>query len=282
VSYAIESIHESLLPRNLLDIRPVVVVDGRTNRSKHGFYKAACQMKAHTACSVRGQKTYSSASEFKSYTPDSPGSPWAIGSSAGGHMAIEPQLGTLDDFDHFVAVAERLGLEIALDFAVQCSPDHPWVSEQAEWFRHRPDGSIKYAENPPKQYQDIYPINFDSADQKGLVEESRRVVLFWIVHGVKIFRVDNPHTKPVAFWEWLINTVQEKHPEVIFLAEAFVRTVIAEREVGHEAAVIHQARARCHRMPSSVRRNRRGSRGGGIQEANDEAASRISETARAG
>jgi starch synthase (maltosyl-transferring) len=156
-------------------------------------------------------------------TPDSPGSPWAIGSSAGGHMAIEPQLGTLDDFDHFVAVAERLGLEIALDFAIQCSPDHPWVSEHPEWFRHRPDGSIKYAENPPKQYQDIYPINFDSADQNGLIEELRRVVLFWIGHGVKIFRVDNPHTKPVAFWEWLINTVQEKHPEVIFLAEAFAR-----------------------------------------------------------
>jgi starch synthase (maltosyl-transferring) len=155
--------------------------------------------------------------------PDSPGSPWAIGSSAGGHMAIEPRLGTLDDFDHFVAVAERLGLEIALDFAIQCSPDHPWVTEHPEWFRHRPDGTIKYAENPPKQYQDIYPINFDSPDQKGLIEELRRVVLFWIEHGVKIFRVDNPHTKPVAFWEWLINTVREKHPEVIFLAEAFTR-----------------------------------------------------------
>jgi starch synthase (maltosyl-transferring) len=155
--------------------------------------------------------------------PDSPGSPWAIGSSAGGHMAIEPRLGTLDDFDHFVAVAERQGLEIALDFAIQCSPDHPWVTEHPEWFRHRPDGTIKYAENPPKQYQDIYPINFDSPDQKGLIEELRRVVLFWIEHGVKIFRVDNPHTKPVAFWEWLINTVQEKHPEVIFLAEAFTR-----------------------------------------------------------
>ncbi len=155
--------------------------------------------------------------------PDSPGSPWAIGSSAGGHMAIEPRLGTLDDFDHFVTAAERLGLEVALDFAIQCSPDHPWVTEHPEWFRHRPDGTIKYAENPPKQYQDIYPINFDSPDQKGLIEELRRVVLFWIGHGVKIFRVDNPHTKPVAFWEWLINTVQKKHPEVIFLAEAFTR-----------------------------------------------------------
>jgi starch synthase (maltosyl-transferring) len=155
--------------------------------------------------------------------PDSPGSPWAIGSPAGGHMAIDPRLGSLDDFDHFVTVAERLGLEIALDFAIQCSPDHPWVTQHPEWFRHRPDGSIKYAENPPKQYQDIYPINFDSPDQKGLIEELRRVVLFWIGHGVKIFRVDNPHTKPVVFWEWLINSVQEEHPEVIFLAEAFTR-----------------------------------------------------------
>jgi len=155
--------------------------------------------------------------------PDSPGSPWAIGNSAGGHTAIEPKLGTLDEFDHFVAVAGRLGLEIALDLAIQCSPDHPWVTEHPEWFRHRPDGSIKFAENPPKQYQDIYPINFDSPDQQGLIVEIRRIVLFWIEHGVKIFRVDNPHTKPVAFWEWLINTVQERHPEVIFLAEAFTR-----------------------------------------------------------
>jgi starch synthase (maltosyl-transferring) len=155
--------------------------------------------------------------------PGSPGSPWAIGSSAGGHIAIEPKLGTIDDFDHFVEVAKRLGLEIALDLAIQCSPDHPWVTEHPEWFQHRPDGTIKYAENPPKQYQDIYPINFDSLDQKGLIEELHRVVTFWCGHDVKIFRVDNPHTKPVAFWEWLISTVQEKHPEVIFLAEAFTR-----------------------------------------------------------
>jgi starch synthase (maltosyl-transferring) len=155
--------------------------------------------------------------------PDSPGSPWAIGNAAGGHVAIEPKLGTLDDFDHFVAVAKRLELEIALDLAIQCSPDHPWVTEHPEWFRRRPDGSIKFAENPPKQYQDIYPINFDSSDQHGLSEELRRVVLFWIDHGVKIFRVDNPHTKPVAFWEWLINGIHESHPDVLFLAEAFTR-----------------------------------------------------------
>jgi starch synthase (maltosyl-transferring) len=158
-----------------------------------------------------------------SAAPDSPGSPWAIGNSAGGHTAIEPKLGTLDEFDHFVVVARSLGLEIALDLALQCSPDHPWVNEHPEWFRHRPDGSIQFAENPPKQYQDIYPINFDSPDQKGLVAELHRVVLFWIERGVKIFRVDNPHTKPISFWEWLIGVVQLKHPEVIFLAEAFTR-----------------------------------------------------------
>src|SRR5580704_8814057 len=160
-----------------------------------------------------------------SLTPlaDSPGSPWAIGSEAGGHTAIEPALGSLDDFDHFVLAARRLGLEVALDFAIQCSPDHPWVREHPEWFRHRPDGSIKYAENPPKQYQDIYPINFDSPDQQGLIEELHRVIAFWRGHGVKIFRVDNPHTKPVAFWEWLIGDVQKRHPETIFLAEAFTR-----------------------------------------------------------
>lgn len=154
---------------------------------------------------------------------DSPGSPWAIGSPAGGHDAIEPSLGTLGDFDHFVDTANRVGLEIALDFAIQCSPDHPWVKDHPEWFEHRPDGTIKYAENPPKQYQDIYPINFDSSDQKGLMEELKRCVEFWIDHGVKIFRVDNPHTKPVAFWHWLINDVQTRYPEVIFLSEAFTR-----------------------------------------------------------
>lgn len=154
---------------------------------------------------------------------ESPGSPWAIGSAAGGHMAIEPALGTLADFDHFVETAERLGLEVALDFAIQCSPDHPWVTEHPQWFERRPDGTIKYAENPPKQYQDIYPINFDTPDQKNLMEELRRIVMFWIGHGVKIFRVDNPHTKPVAFWRWLINEVQARHPEVIFLSEAFTR-----------------------------------------------------------
>jgi starch synthase (maltosyl-transferring) len=156
-------------------------------------------------------------------TADSPGSPWAIGNDAGGHDAVDPGLGTIQDFEHFVAVAGSLGIETAIDFAVQCSPDHPWVREHPDWFLHKPDGTIKYAENPPKEYQDIYPIDFDTRDQAGLINELHRIVTFWIDHGVKIFRVDNPHTKPVAFWEWLINRIQESHPEVLFLAEAFTR-----------------------------------------------------------
>lgn len=155
--------------------------------------------------------------------PDSPGSPWAIGNGAGGHTALEPALGTLNDFDHFVCAANRLGMEVALDFAIQCSPDHPWVREHPEWFRHRPDGSIKYAENPPKEYQDIYPLDFDGPAAGSLMEELLGVVMFWVDRGVRIFRVDNPHTKPVEFWGWLITEVQARHPEVIFLSEAFTR-----------------------------------------------------------
>jgi starch synthase (maltosyl-transferring) len=155
--------------------------------------------------------------------PSDPGSPWAIGSTEGGHTAVHPRLGSLDDFDHFVKRAGALGLEIALDFAIQCSPDHPYVREHPEWFFHRPDGTIKYAENPPKKYQDVYPLNFHGADPGPLWDEMRRIVEFWIGHGVRTFRVDNPHTKPVAFWEWLIGRVQRAHPDVIFLAEAFTR-----------------------------------------------------------
>lgn len=155
--------------------------------------------------------------------PNDPGSPWAIGSEAGGHKAVDPNLGTLADFRHFVEAADRHGLEVALDIAFQCSPDHPYVKEHPEWFRHRPDGTIKYAENPPKKYQDIYPLNFESDDWKGLWTELKSVVEFWIEQGVKIFRVDNPHTKPFRFWEWLIGEIQKKHPETIFLAEAFTR-----------------------------------------------------------
>jgi starch synthase (maltosyl-transferring) len=152
-----------------------------------------------------------------------PGSPWAIGSEEGGHMAVHRELGTLEDFDRFVEAAERLGLEVALDFAIQCSADHPYVREHPEWFFHRPDGTIKYAENPPKKYQDVYPVNFYGADPKPLWEEMRRIVEFWIAHGVRAFRVDNPHTKPVPFWEWLIREIQRARPDVIFLAEAFTR-----------------------------------------------------------
>ncbi len=154
---------------------------------------------------------------------NSPGSPWAIGSEAGGHTEIEPSLGTMGDFDRFCATANRLGIEVAMDFAIQCSPDHPWVHQHPQWFHHRPDGSIKYAENPPKEYQDIFPIDFDTTDQRGLFEELERVIRFWRKHGVRIFRVDNPHTKPVQFWNWLINQIQITNPEVIFLAEAFTR-----------------------------------------------------------
>ena len=154
--------------------------------------------------------------------PGDPGSPWAIGSEAGGHDAVHPDLGTVDDFASFVAAARREGLEVALDLALQASPDHPWVREHPEWFTALPDGTIAYAENPPKKYQDIYPLNFDR-DPEGLRAEVLRVVRFWIDQGVTIFRVDNPHTKPLHFWEWLIRTVRADRPEVVFLAEAFTR-----------------------------------------------------------
>jgi starch synthase (maltosyl-transferring) len=155
--------------------------------------------------------------------PGDPGSPWAIGSEAGGHTAVHPDLGSLADFDRFVARARELGLEVALDFAIQCSPDHPWVREHPEWFFHRPDGSIKYAENPPKKYQDVYPLNFYGDDPGPLWAEMRRVLEFWIARGVRTFRVDNPHTKPVRFWEWVIRALQDEHPDVVLLAEAFTR-----------------------------------------------------------
>jgi starch synthase (maltosyl-transferring) len=155
--------------------------------------------------------------------PDDPGSPWAIGSEDGGHDAVHPDLGTIEDFDAFVARADELGMEVALDYALQCSPDHPWVKEHPDWFRIRPDGSIAYAENPPKVYQDIYPLNFESPDATGLYAACKGVLDHWIDHGVRIFRVDNPHTKPVRFWEWLIAAVKAEHPDVLFLAEAFTR-----------------------------------------------------------
>ncbi len=157
-----------------------------------------------------------------SASPSDVGVPWAIGSPEGGHDALHPDLGTFEDFDAFVARARELRLEIALDFALQCSPDHPWVEKHPDWFHHRPDGSIAYAENPPKKYQDIYPIAFDK-DMDGIVEETVRVLRHWMDHGIRIFRVDNPHTKPVVFWERVIGEVNKSDPDVIFLAEAFTR-----------------------------------------------------------
>jgi starch synthase (maltosyl-transferring) len=169
--------------------------------------------------------------------PDDPGSPWAIGSPEGGHTAIAPELGTLDDFRAFCAEAADLGLEVALDYALQCSPDHPWVHDHPEWFWRRPDGSVRYAENPPKKYQDIYPINFwpeRESDRKALWGACRDVLRYWIDHDIRIFRVDNPHTKPIAFWAWLIGRIQGDHPDVIFLSEAFTRPKVMAKlaEVG--------------------------------------------------
>ncbi len=160
--------------------------------------------------------------------PDDPGSPWAIGNEQGGHKAVEPALGTLDNFRAFVRVVRQAGMEVALDYALQCSPDHPYVREHPEWFYARPDGTIKYAENPPKKYQDIYPLNFTCRDREALWEEMKSILLFWIQQGVRIFRVDNPHTKPIPFWAWLIGEVQAVHPEVIFLSEAFTRPKVMQ------------------------------------------------------
>ncbi len=155
--------------------------------------------------------------------PDDTGSPWAIGAKEGGHKAIHPQLGSLQDLKTLVGKAKELGIDVALDIAYQCSPDHPYVKEHREWFRERPDGTVQYAENPPKKYQDIYPFNFDSERAPELWEELKSVVVYWIEQGISIFRVDNPHTKPFAFWEWMIAEVKREHPEAIFLSEAFTR-----------------------------------------------------------
>jgi len=160
---------------------------------------------------------------------DNVGSPWAIGAAEGGHKAIHPQLGSLDDFRHLVAAARALGVEIALDIAFQTAPDHPYVEAHPEWFRHRPDGSVQYAENPPKKYQDIYPFNFESDEWRALWEELHDVIAYWIGEGVRTFRVDNPHTKPFAFWEWAISRIKRAHPDVIFLAEAFTRPKVMHR-----------------------------------------------------
>jgi starch synthase (maltosyl-transferring) len=161
--------------------------------------------------------------------PEEPGSPWAIGSAEGGHKSVHPQLGTLDDFRRLVSVAGEHGLSIALDIAFQCSPDHPYAKEHPEWFRHRPDGSIQYAENPPKKYEDIYPFDFECEAWRELWAELLSIVVFWIDQGVKILRVDNPHTKPFPFWAWLIGELKRDHPDVILLSEAFTRPKVMYR-----------------------------------------------------
>ncbi|MFW5878311.1 MAG: alpha-amylase family glycosyl hydrolase, partial [Myxococcota bacterium] len=155
--------------------------------------------------------------------PGDVGSPWAIGGPEGGHKSINPELGTFEDFRHLLLAAKEKGIEVALDIAFQCSPDHPYVKEHPEWFLRRPDGTIQYAENPPKKYQDIYPFHFDCEDWRGLWRELCSIFLFWAEQGVRVFRVDNPHTKPFAFWEWCIGEVRRRYPEAIFLSEAFTR-----------------------------------------------------------
>lgn len=169
--------------------------------------------------------------------PGDPGSPWAIGAEEGGFMSVHPDLGTLEDFDFLLRVVEEHGMELAMDYALNCSPDHPWVTEHPEWFHHRPDGSIAYAENPPKKYQDIYPLNFwpeKEADRVALWRACKEIIDFWSGRGVRIFRVDNPHTKPFAFWEWMIGEVHKEQPDLVFLAEAFTRPKVMARlaEIG--------------------------------------------------
>jgi starch synthase (maltosyl-transferring) len=161
--------------------------------------------------------------------PDDIGSPWAIGSNEGGHKAIHGQLGTVDDLKELQGVAARFGIDLALDIAFQCSPDHPYVNEHREWFRERPDGTVQYAENPPKKYQDIYPFNFETEHSQELWEELKSVLMYWAAQGIRIFRVDNPHTKPFAFWEWVITEVKKEYPDVIFLSEAFTRPKVMYR-----------------------------------------------------
>ena len=167
--------------------------------------------------------------------PGEPGSPWAIGSPDGGHKSVAPELGGMEAFERFVQKADAVGLKVALDIAFQTSPDHPYVEEHPEWFRHRPDGTIRYAENPPKKYQDVYPLDFETEDWRALWEELKSVFTFWIDKGVRVFRVDNPHTKPFAFWEWCIGELRSEHPDVIFLAEAFAkpRTMYTLAKLGY-------------------------------------------------
>jgi len=174
-------------------------------------------------------KTHRKGANNKPAAAGEPGSPWAIGSAEGGHKAVHPELGTLDDFRHLVQTAADQGVDVALDIAFQCSPDHPYTREHPEWFKHRPDGSIQYAENPPKKYEDIYPFDFENEHWRELWQELLSIVLFWAEQGVRVFRVDNPHTKPFSFWEWLIGELKRRHPDSILLAEAFTRPKVMYR-----------------------------------------------------
>ncbi len=176
-----------------------------------------------------GEKNRKGKNNSLSPAPDDPGSPWAIGNKKGGHKAIHPQLGRLTDFRNLVKEAKKLGIEIAMDIAYQCAPDHPYVKEHPQWFKWRPDGSVQYAENPPKKYEDILPINFETEDWENLWQELKSVVDYWIKQGVNIFRIDNPHTKSFHFWQWMIGEVRKTNPDVIFLAEAFTRPRLMER-----------------------------------------------------
>jgi len=203
-----------------------------------------------------GRTERKGANNTPSRSPQDPGSPWAVGAEEGGHMAVHPQLGTLAQFRQLVARAADLGIEVALDIAFQCSPDHPYVRAHPEWFLKRPDGTIQYAENPPKKYQDIYPFHFETPAWRELWTELLRVVEFWVEQGVRIFRVDNPHTKPFAFWEWLIARVRHTHPDVIFLAEAFTRPHIVYRlaKLGFSQSYTYFAwRNTCHELVSYFR-----------------------------
>ena len=211
-------------------VRAVPALVRRVARGDAGA-AAAGRVSASTCSTCRrstrsGTRTAKGRTTRSSTVEDDVGSPWAIGAEEGGHEALHPDLGTWKDFDALVTAAGAAGIEVALDFAIQCSPDHPWLKEHPEWFNRRPDGTLKYAENPPKRYQDIYNVNFESEDWRGLWQALLDVVLGWVDRGVTVFRVDNPHTKPVAFWEWLIREVRTAHPEVIFLAEAFTRPAI--------------------------------------------------------
>jgi len=191
--------------------------------------------------------------------PGDPGSPWSIGDESGGHDAVHPDLGTTDDVRSLTRAAATYGIEIALDFAINCSADHPWLRQHPEWFNHRPDGTLKYAENPPKRYQDIYNVNWDSEDWKGLWEALLSVVLHWVDCGIRVFRVDNPHTKPAPFWAWLIDQVHARDRDVVFLSEAFTRRPVMQQRRPRGVAGGHvESVQRCHRAAHHHIRQRPG------------------------